>query len=305
MSALDTGRHAITLEGIDSDGKKGSTTVSIMVNEYYLDTYFPIPYDEVWNYRFLVPEFYLTTESGATEYWAVRDLTARIESGPSRRVTMLYDIARGDKTVRCRYILIDYLEIQGGTIYVTKTEEKIEEWETSRPYLTMDISTVYVPRHLMLKNITDISAERTYSTKSDVTVTSQYEYYGQNPRPFQEWKSISTDIVVGDEQEVQTDKGSRRAFEVTVREKGGFTRIWHLAKGMGIVRFTDNVFNPQSVAVLKDASILRFLDQGGGTAKPAALGPVRKAPTLDFRINRKTGENMRKLAGYLGSVCPR
>jgi len=305
VNALDLGAHVITLEGIDSDGKTGSASISIQINEYNLGSFFPVPMDEVWEYQLLVPEFYLTTETGATEYWSVQSLTARIQPGQAREVVMLYDIARGEKIAHCRYTLTDQLLTDKGSMYVTQTQELIEEFETSRPYFIMEISTDYTPRYLILKNIYDIGLEKTYSSKSDITVSWRYTYYGQSPKPFQEWKPIWTDIEVGSEKEIQTVKGPFPAFEVIARERGGFTRTWHLAKGVGIVRFTDNVFNPQSVAILKDASILRFLNQGGGTGKPAALESIRKAPTLDLQVNRKTGKNIRALAEHLGRMCPR
>jgi hypothetical protein len=169
----------------------------------------------------------------------------------------------------------------------------------------MYINTSYAPKLLILKNIDDLSAERSYSAKSDISVSWVYAYYGKTSMIFQEWRPVFNEFEVGDEEIVDTDRGPVHAHAVTMRERDGFERIWHLSRGLGIVRITDNAFAPESVAVLKDASILRFNDPDNGMAKPAALGPARQTPTLDFRINRKTGENMRKLARYLGSIGPR
>jgi hypothetical protein len=181
----------------------------------------------------------------------------------------------------------------------------VQEWDSSVPYLEMTITTSYVPKLLILKNIDDISAERSYSVKSDIAVYWQYTYYGNPSLFYQEWRPITVNFEVGEEETVATDEGTVRARGVTMREKDGFVRTWHLCRGLGIVRITDNAFAPESVAVLKDASILRFNEMDNGNAKPAALESFRHTPTLDFRVNRKTGENMQKLARYLRNMCPR
>ncbi|MHB9029274.1 MAG: hypothetical protein ACYC9O_10935 [Candidatus Latescibacterota bacterium] len=305
FAALDKGIHTISLVGTDSNGKKGSASVTITLFTYELDNYYPTPKGESWKYRYLTPEFYVTTEDGGKEYWVMKDMTAKLETEDERKVTLLYDIARDGKVVHCRYTVSDILSKKDGSVYVQRTAETVQEWESSVPYLEMHINTSYSPKLLILKNIDDISAERSYSAKSDITVYWQYTYYGNPSIFFQEWRPILNEFEVGDEEVVETDRGAVLARAVTMREKDGFARTWHVSRGLGIVRITDNAFALESAAVLKDASILRFIDQDGGTAKPVFSGTFRKAPTLDFHVNRKTGENMKKLTEHLRRMCPR
>ncbi len=302
--ALETGRHTITLTATDSDGKKGTASAQVTVYNYNLDSYFPIPENQTWEYQYLVPGFFVTAEDGSEEYWEMKSISVIVAEGPRRRVEMNFDIARGSEVAHCRYTLTDFLETQSGNLYITRTEEKFEEWTVALPYLTMDMISTYSPRYLLLKNIEDPARERSWTTLTDVNTNWSYIYKGKSSYLNQEWKPISTTAETGDIEHVTTPKGTFTALPVTMREASGVERTWYLAKRVGPVKFTDNTFAPRSTAVLKNASLVNFSNKGGvsGTPRPATSG---RAVRLDFRVNRKTGDNLRDLTEFLARIAPR
>jgi hypothetical protein len=278
--------------------------IALTVVDYQLDSYFPIPSGEWWNYRFLVPEFYVTNEDSVLEYWVVKDFSVKTLDGPIREVSMLYDIARLNKILHFKYILTDYFLLENGDVSLTKTTEELTEWETAAPYRTISITTVYSPFYPVLMQASNLKAGTSYASTVDIAVIWWHTSYGVTSQPYSEWETLPVAISVGEEGEIQTDRGIIRAFEVTVSEKN-IEKKWWLAKGIGIVRSEDNVFSPKATAVLSDASLLRFADLSRPSARPAETGmPGAGSPPV-FRLDRRSPEGMRELTRLLSGMCPR
>ena len=304
VAALSLSRHTVSLRGTDSDGDTSERSIAITVADYQLDSYFPLPSGEWWKYRFLVPEFYVTAEDGGLEYWVMKDLTVRTYEGPVRRVTMLYDIVRGMKTLHFRYTLTDNLEIQNGNVSINQTTESLDEWETGTPYQTINVMTQYSPSYPILRHVTDITAEKVYSTTVNISVTWWYDSYGITSQIYYEWETLTVTNRIGDEREIETEKGIFRAIEVTVSEKS-IEKKWWLAKGIGLVQFEDNSFSPKATALMSDAGLLRFQEQARPTAKPADAIALPSSSAPVFRFDRRTPDGMRALHRFLAGMCPR
>ena len=303
VETLPEGSHTITLTGTDSDGKKSESSIEVSVHDFYLDTYFPLAQGATWNYRVLEPEFYVTTSSGSTEFWSIKQLTATLTKNLVREITMKYSVARGIDVYTCTYTLADQLLVENNNIYITSTEETYTEAPTSVASLKMNITTSYVPRYLLFKNFIDLGASSAWSTKSDVTVVWNYVYYGTASSTFTEWESISSTFALGAEQSVQTDKGVFPARELTIQGKTG-VRKWMLAKGLGIIQIVDGSYNPEFTALLNESSLFSYTAKPiGSSISPFSSGSAR--PRYDLRIDRKNPKDVRKLCNLLSTMCVR
>lgn len=303
VDMLPAGDHTITLVGTDSDGKRGEASITVRVFDYYLDTYFPLPVGETWDYRVIVPEFYVSDSNGFSEFWSIKDLSVKMSEGLVRDITMKYDVARGPDVFHCVYTLTDHLQVDNKSVYITSTEEAYTESVSSVPSLRMNIQTSYAPRYLLLKNFMDITAEKTWATKSDIKVQWNYTYYGDSSGIFSEWESINASFSLGAEQSIQTDKGAFPAVELTILEKG-ISKKWMLAKGLGIIRIEDGSFNPKMTAILHDSSLFNYSSKVFGSGAVMTSGGA-VPPRYDLRIDRRDARDVRKLCKLLSGMCVR
>jgi hypothetical protein len=301
---LSPGNHKITLQGTDSDKKTSQTVIPVIVKDFQLNSYFPIPSGETWSYRYMIPEFYITNQDKNTEFWSIQDISVRIDG--FQRITELYwDVTVQQVTIHRRLTLTDYMEVENGNIYITKTTETTREWKGILPsYLNMNVTTNYTPRYLFLKNIMNVPVEKHYETTSQSETLWSYVYYSEVSENYHEINSLTTSILVEDEKSIQTDKGIFSAVNLTITQKNAVKK-WSLTKGIGLVRIEDNTFDPTAVAVLREASIYRFYTppaQKTGVEPAIGLTPPVH---LNFEIDRTSFESMRTFEKFLVGLCPR
>jgi hypothetical protein len=280
---LSSGFQTVTLTGTDSDGRKGTATVSFTVFDYQLSSYFPIPAGETWTYRFLVPEFYITNPDNVPEYWTVKSLTVKITPDLRRVVDIFWDVAIDKVSTHNHYTLSDSLQIENGNIYISQTTEKLNQWSTSEinSFYIQDVGTTYVPRCVFLKNVTDITKEPSYQSTVRSDTVWRTNYYGVISPVYHESVEVTTSVQVGDQSIIQTDRGIFNGTLITV-DQGGAVKKWYLAKGIGPIRTDDNSLSLASVSILNDASLLRFLGSSLKTA-PGVAPAVTTPLALDAR----------------------
>jgi hypothetical protein len=302
---LTSGNHIITLQGIDSDDKESETLILISVIDDQHTSYFPVPSEENWSYRYLDSDFYITNNDGSVEYWSLRDINVKIGSHLDRITEIYWDIEVNNVQTHFCLTLTDYLEIDGDNLYITKTIEQSKEWiGTSSSYFIMDITTLYTPRYLFLKNYSNVMAEKNYSSTVQSETLWNYVYYSEISKTYTEMTELTTIIQVGDEKSVETDKGIFSAVNLTITQNNAVKK-WSLTKGIGLVRLEDNTFSPSAVAILNDASIFRFYEKT--TGKKVLLHAENSNMPFhpNLKIDRTNFENMRAFQKFLVSMCPR
>jgi hypothetical protein len=164
----------------------------------------------------------------------------------------------------------------------------------------------------------NLKAGTSYASMVDISVTWGHTSYGVTSPIYSEWETLPVAVRVGEEKEILTDRGTFRAFEVTITEKA-IEKTWWLAKGIGIVRSEDNAFSPKATALLSDASLLRFAAPSPPSARRAETGMPRAgshpvfagSPTCAMhksgclRLDRRSPDGMRELTRFLSGMCPR
>jgi hypothetical protein len=305
-SHLSPGNHIITLKGTDSDNKAGETSIPVRVIDFQLNSFFPIPPGESWSYRYMEPGFYMTNTNNQVEYWSLQNISVRIGDDLERITEVYWDVLVNDTTLT-HYVLTltDYMEVDGDDLYVTRTVEQSKEWKgILPPYLTMLVTTTYTPRYLFLKNSSNVTAERNYSSTVQSETLWNYVYYSEISETYREVGTLTTSIQVGDEKSIQTDKGIFPAVNLTITQKNAVKK-WSLTKGIGLVRIEDNTFDPSEVAVLNDASIYRFY-LPPSQKNILTLSALPKPPIhLDFKIDRGNFQNMKAFQKLLSGMFPR
>lgn len=319
VSLLSQGYHTVTLRGTDSDGRQGETTISFFVFDYQPDSYFPIPAGETWKYRYLVPEFYITNSDNVSEYWVLKNLTAKITTDSRRVVDIYWDIIVQKATTHFHLTLSDSLLMENGTVYVSQTTEQSKEWLASedKSYFIMNIGTFYTPRYVFLKNVADITAETSYQSTSLAETEFSYIYNSVRSPVYYDSKAITTSVRIGDEETIQTDRGLMQGILVTIRQ-GDSEKKWYLKRGIGLIRFEDMALSISTVGVLSEASLLRFNKPSLKTAwrstdftlhNQGLLSGVSSSPgfppLFDLRINRDKPGDMMRLHRFLAGMIPR
>jgi hypothetical protein len=306
VDELSVGNHIITLECTDSDNKKGRAKITVIIADYNPDSYFPLLDGATWDYRHLESSFYIVNSSNVNELWEIKNLSISIDKEKKRKSVIEYDITIGLIVKHFRYTLIDNLEEDNNNLYVTATTEEMREWkeDDGTPYLTMNINTSYTPRYMILKNITNPSADSLYSTTTRAETEWSYVYFNSPSATFRESFILDTAIQIGQTKYVQTDKGLFSAIMITISSTDS-VKNWWLTKGLGLVRLDYTLANLEHSAVLADSYMLRFYRQ----YKPAeaagkASSTLFTTPVRNFHINRNTGEGLMELRHLLKSMNP-
>ncbi|MFA6472102.1 MAG: carboxypeptidase-like regulatory domain-containing protein [Candidatus Latescibacterota bacterium] len=295
--------HIITLRGNDSDNKSGETSIQMKVIDS--NSYFPIPQGETWSYRYLNPDFSITNSDNSVEHWTLKNISVRIGDNLERTTDVYWDITVGTTLIHYHLTLTDYLEVDGDNLYVTKTEEHSEEWKGKQsPYLTMDVTTIYTPRYLFLKNSSDVLVENNYESTVSYETSWSYVNYSDHSETYHESGALTTSIQVEDVTSIQTNAGIFSAANLTITQNNAVKK-WSFTKGIGLVRIEDNTFNPSAVAELHDASILSYYEQPAGKNVFLNTGNFNLPMHPDFKIDRTSFESMKAVHKFLTGMCPR
>ena len=234
------------------------------------------------------------------------NLVIEIDDKNRRISTVYYDITVATITKHVKYTIIDIFEVEDNNIYVTNTSERLIEWsvnnEERSPNLTITVETEYSPRYLILKNMTNPTAEPV--TETVVRATTEWIYINFNTvsSTYHESYTLETTIETGDSILVQTDKGFYQAIGVTFTTSDS-SKKWWLTQGVGLVQINYTLSDSDQTAVLSDSDLLSFYREKPVLTKKAPS--IRQAsPDKVFHISRKTGEGFRELFKYLRAMCP-
>ena len=309
VDSLTEGLHYITLEGTDSDNKKGRDFVQFMAVDYSPDSYFPLPLGGSWTYRHPKPNITVMNEVGQTEYWYFKELTVSVDYLKRRSGLILYDIRTGTVTRHIRYHLMDYLEKEAGNIYVTKTVEQMTVWtgdEIEGPQTEqLDIITLYTPRYIILKNLTDPITEGSYETTVRANITRTYTSSLGGSETYQESFNVTTSVEVGEVERVITGLGTFSALGLTFYQEGS-VRKWWLVAGLGLVRLEYNTLPPYPIATIYDTNLLPFYREVH-PQKPTIDTFLDEPPPLikTPRIPQGNFEDMVEFCRFFKTLCPR
>ncbi|MCE5249217.1 carboxypeptidase-like regulatory domain-containing protein [bacterium] len=306
VETLSVGNHIITFEGVDSDNKTSRSKILIVVADYNPDSYFPLLENSSWKYRHLTPTFYVVNGNNVNELWEMKDFTISIDDKKRRKSVIEYDITIGLVIKHFRYTLIDTIVEDNNSIYITETTEETREWNESdadKPYLIMNITTVYSPRYLILKNMTNLSEELSFTSSTRAETEWSYIYFNTPSSVFAESFVIDTQTDISSPKFVQTDKGLYSAVNLTITTSNS-VKNWWLTKGLGLIRLDYSMADLEHTAVLLDSDMLRFYRDKPVVGESKAAVIPYTVPVMNFRISRETGKGLMELRNLLKSMCP-
>ena len=311
VDRLSVGHHTITLNGIDSDLNVAERSIELNLYYFEKDSYFPIPWNAWWDYRYLTPEFTSTGLDGRTETWKLKDLEVSMDDVHTRNCLMKYTITRSGRNKVCEYYVVDHFETDMTNIYVEKTIEELKVWDNTSvindPTDQIVIETVYSPRYVFLKNHLDPASESSYETTVTGDVTWWYtgEKYGS--KEFRETINFTTRTDIEGYETVESDVGTFDAVKFTITQ-GDAVRRWWLTEGFGMVRLEFDTLGSPQIATLNDTNIHTLSENGAaekyqpGTAFRHTGGePLHKL----FTTEDHTPERYLEMVELLREFCPR
>ncbi|MBN1293063.1 MAG: carboxypeptidase regulatory-like domain-containing protein [Candidatus Latescibacteria bacterium] len=307
IDELSRGSHIITLTCTDSDNKSTTTTISIIIVNYDPNSYFPLLENANWEYRHANPNFYIIANN-VSEYWEVKDMIIAINDQLQRISSVYYDITIGVVVKHYKYTLIDYLEEENNTIYVTKTSEEMIEWqgnEEKNPYFRLNIDTSYTPSFLILKNITDPFSEPQYDHTVRTESEWKYTYFSTTSSIFRESLNLETTVTVGETRYIQTDKGHFPAVKISISSSADDIKTWWLTQGLGIVQIDYMLSGSVQTATLTDSDLLEFY-RTPEQKMISGKATEHSSPVVFKKLNysNETGEGLMELRNLLRNMIP-
>jgi len=307
VDRLSVGRHTITLACIDSDQNRTERFINLNLYYFEKESYFPIPWNGNWLYKYQIPEFTVINDYGETEYWTLLDLEVLMKTINTRNCTMRYTIKTGDRTKICQYYVVDYFESDLENIYVTKTTEQLKIWNVmidTNPISQMDIEMNYTPRYTLIRNHIDPLSESSFETIVTADVTWFFDQVYLGSRNFTETVDIVTSVDIGDIETIETDIGTYEAAVLTISQ-GETVRKWWMAREIGIIQLEYNTFDFPLTATLYDTNILTFSENS--QAKSISKSPYFGENHLQkvFKSPPDTPERMLEICRLLRGLCPR
>jgi hypothetical protein len=305
IDRMSLGKHIITIDTVDSDQNTSSNSIGL--NLYYFErtSYFPIPLNCQWIYRYNEPIFTTIGNDGESEKWRLSDLAITMNDIDSRSSVISYVIDTKQEKKLCRYNVIDYFETDDINIYVSKTvEQLILSNENYMPLERMDIETVYHPRLLLIKNHIEPSAFSSYESTVSAEVTWYYRNASYGCKTYKEFIDVITTIDIGGFEQVNALTDIYNALTFTISQ-GETIRKWWLVKGIGIARLEYNTFDTPQEAVLKETNILTMA-QKEHASKRAVFAPrsTQAVFSKELKTQSKTPERMFELRQLLRTFCP-
>jgi len=309
LKSLSLGHHTITLYSLY--GLQRSSVHSIGINVFFFDeeSYFPLPYNGYWDYRYQTTDFSVTDDTGGIEYWTINDLQVSANDVNTRNCLMEYAITKGNTTKYCRYYVVDYYEIFRENICVTKTTEQVlifdDENRQNEPIEQLEVETAYKPRYLLIKEYMDPATESSYETSVPSVVTWEYRHGNSRSLSFTETMNIETSYEIGETETVETEIGTFEAVPLTIFT-GDTVRKWWLAKGIGIIQLEYDTFDFPLTATLYDTNIFSFSEDS--QAKKSISNSFYNGGSHLRKVLKSppdTPERMLELCRLLRGLCPR
>ena len=283
VDQLSIGQHVITCTGTDSD--QNSTTASCTANLSFFndDSYFPLPINAYWKYRYNNAGFSIIDSQEAEEDWVLLDYQVSIDEVNTRNCTMTYSVTKNNTTSYFRYYVEDYLETDDDNIYVTKTIQKLTIFKGDTMFDTplehMEIETVYSPRYLLIMNNLDIAALHSYRTSVLAETTYNYTNTGFGTKEYNEKTMVTTQYEIVYKPSIETDIGTFDAIQLTISQNDT-RRVWLLAQGIGILRLEYDIVGETASASLYDTNISDFSGTGKMISPSSKSSGYRPAFTL-------------------------
>ena len=302
---LSAGHHRITLMATDSCGNANEVQIDIHVSYYNGDSYFPLPLGGVWKYGHDIIEITTVNERGEVELWTLDDLIVSLGDSISRSSVMTWTVKNDKGRSACRYVLIDYLDNDGNTYYVTDSEEQLTIYEDNglfnTPLEEIHIETAYTPQYTLWINQCDPQEnddmENMISTESSIT----YTMFGIGSYTVTENDNITVLCSSGSPEEVTTGLGTFTAIPVK-STYNGVERTWWLTRGIGIVQMKYDLFGETVTSSLYETNMDDFM---GGAASKYSVGSFSSLPLqVTFDAEDAAGQ-LRELCGLMRSMCPR
>ena len=201
------------------------------------------------------------------------------------------------------YEIVDYLEEQGENIYVTKSQEYIEVKQYGTVTQKLEITTIYIPHYVLIKNFMDPTIEKTYESAFTAEVTWYYHNIPWGSRKFEETFDAFTTVNVGDMETISTEIGDINAVPFTIVQ-GSSVKKWWLSSGIGIVRLEYNTINTNSIADIYSTNITDFINTQKISAPRFATITLDKK-SIQEGSEKKSLRDMKKKLDFFRSVCPR
>ncbi|MFC1607878.1 carboxypeptidase-like regulatory domain-containing protein [Candidatus Latescibacterota bacterium] len=305
--SLSEGNHLISLQARDSDDNFVTTRISLVVVNYDPNSYFPLVENISWEYNHNNPTFIVVNSNNVNELWEIIDLTTTVTNNNRRISTAYYDITIGTVVKHLRYMLTDFFEEEDNAVYVSFTTEKTIEWksesEENSPYVTVNVSTSYSPRHLIINNIMDPRKDLPIETTTRVETEWTYTYFNTTSDLYHESYTLETTIKPGVSQFIQIDKGLFKADEI-IYESSDEERSWWLTKGVGLIQLDYQISDFEQTALLFESDLLDFY-----RAEKPAMRPAKKSsapyPPKTFKLNRETGEGWKDIFKHIRTTLVR
>jgi len=306
---ISFGQQIITLVGVDSDQNRTERTS--VINFYYFedDSYFPIPWQGYWKYKYKIPNFTMITSEGETEKWTLKDLEVSIDNVNIRKCIMNYFIETENGIKSCQYRVIDYFQADFDNIYVEKTTEELNIWENTdmlgNAEEQMNIETVYFPQYVIIKNHTNPMAENNFNVTVSADATWHYKNALYGSQNFTETLTFETSVETGEPEIVETEIGAFEAIPFTY-VIGNSLKKWWLGKGIGIIQLEYTMAGYQHTAILYDTNIFTF-SEDNQLEKALSHSFHSEGLTLieKFEAQSNTPERMLEICRLLRYLSPR
>jgi hypothetical protein len=296
---LSSGKHVIKLCGTDSSNKKSENSISVNVIN---NSYFPIPRKESWTYRYPVSDLHITDSDNNIEHWSLMEMKASMGDNSERITEISWKVMKDNVENYCYLFITDYIETEGDNLYLTKSVEKYSEYNgMMESVLTIDATINYTPRYLFLKNFSNISLEKNYSSSVQVESIWNYVYHAEFTKTSHEINNLLTQFEVGGIENIETDKGFFPAVSLKITQNNTLKK-WFLTKNIGLIRIEDYIFNAHTVAVLHNTSFYLPPVQKNISIQ---TGLSNRPMNIDFKLDRKNFENMKNFHKFLVNMCPR
>ena len=305
---LTYGDHIIQLEITDSDGKVYRSRISVTVVDYDPSSFFPMKQTAFWEYHHLEPNFFVINRNNVKEYWEIKDLTITVEDRRKRTSTVLYDRTSGTITTHAEFKVVDYFEVQNETVSITRTIEKLREWQSSKeednPYSVINVDSNYSPPLTIISDITGLSVNTSVDYTVNIETDWYYVYYNQTSSEFHLSGDVTTTIETGDLQLVTTEIGLLKALEVSIIQENS-SKKWWLCQGLGLVRLDYSISEIEQTAVLSNSDLLAiyFQNNPAENAKRAP-GTVKSKPLTTYRLSSNHGDALMELRTILKGMLP-
>lgn len=307
IDRLSVGHHYITVIGTDSDNNHSQHMISITLFFYSKDSYFPIPPMGYWEYSNSPRSFSLTDNEGVTQNYILYDMDATMQEVNARKCTMLYrnDSPEGQKWYQ--YTVTDYYDNDIDQFFVIKTVELLEYWRDiamgSGPFSKVTIETDYDTKFPLLRDHLNITENENFTYESFADVTWLFEGVIYGTQKYKERMDVVSETMFEGYETIDTDMGRFETAKLKMRQ-GETERLWWLARGWGIVKYTYNTFGIPVTATITDSNLgdMQFNEL---ETKKAASAPTITAKIPDIVSGTAPSEDLRNLVNMFRGMAPR